>query len=125
MGSSVAASIDGFCETLVSMAEDVAKQDQEELMRRCKKAGSSCAKTLRKTSPHESGKYASGWRYEMDETDEHITVTVYNPKHYQLTHLLEKGHELFFMGNDTGHRTRAFPHIAPAYEDAKREVLGG
>lgn len=125
MGSSAAASIDGFCETLVSMAEDVAKQDQEEMARRCRAAGRSCAKQLRQTSPNHKGIYAAGWRCETDETDDHITVTVYNPKHYQLTHLLEKGHELFFMGNDTGHRTRAFPHIAPAYEDAKREVLGG
>ena len=36
-------------------------------------------------------------------------------KRGNLTHLLEKGHELFVHGRPTNKRTGAFPHIVPAY----------
>ena len=42
----------------------------------------------------------------------------YNDKHYQLTHLLEKGHALV-----NGGRARAFPHIGPVAERAEENLI--
>ena len=41
--------------------------------------------------------------------------SVYNKKHYQLTHLLEKGHQLRKGGRKVGN-VKAFEHIAPVNE---------
>lgn len=49
-------------------------------------------------------------------------ATIYSPKHYQLTHLLENGHYLVYFGKPTGKMTRAFPHWAQAEEKAVEEL---
>lgn len=65
------------------------------------------------TSPKDTGAYASGWvakRSTHGALDESIKYTVGNPTHYQLTHLLERGHA---VRNQFGEPERA---------DAKRRV---
>ena len=73
-----------------------------------------------------SGKYGSwdeynkSWKVMQTKTDKryHRKATIHNENHYQLTHLLEKGHALVGGG-----RTQAFPHIAPVAEKAEGELL--
>ena len=80
------------------------------------------AKELRNANPSGSGKYRSwkeynkGWTVTQTKRDkrEHKSATVHNKDHYQLTHLLEKGHAL-----TQGGRSKAFPHIAPVAEKAE------
>lgn len=81
---------------------------------------------LKRANPSGSGKYGSwkeynkGWTVTQTARDkrEHKSATVHNKDHYQLTHLLEKGHAL-----TGGGRTRAFPHIAPVAEKCEDNLM--
>lgn len=84
------------------------------------------AKELRNAHPTGSGKYGNwdqynkGWTVSQTARDirTHQSATVHNKDHYQLTHLLEKGHAL-----PQGGRSRAFPHIAPVAEKCEEWLI--
>lgn len=81
---------------------------------------------LRNAHPSGSGRYGSwkaynkGWTVMQTKRDkrEHKSATVHNKSHYQLTHLLERGHAL-----PQGGRSRSYPHIAPVAERAEEELF--
>jgi len=64
---------------------------------------------LKRTSPKNKGGYAKGWATKKAGNK----LTVYNKAKPQLTHLLENGHS-----TRDGGRSRSFPHIKPAEENA-------
>ena len=64
---------------------------------------------LKQTSPKNKGGYAKGWAKKRDGNK----LSVYNKDKPQLTHLLENGHS-----TRDGGRTRSFPHIKPAEQNA-------
>lgn len=84
--------------------------------------GKDCVRELKHANPVGSGKYHSWDEYNstwtVTRTKRDIKgnkqATVHNSKHYQLTHLLEKGHALH-----QGGRAQEFPHIAPVAEKAQ------
>ena len=71
-------------------------------------------------SPKESGDYSSGWEVIADSkrTFGGFAVDwkyiVGNPKHYQLTHLLERGHQSYNQFGGSYRRVAARKHIKPA-----------
>lgn len=65
------------------------------------------AKTLKSSSPKKTGKYSRGWRAKRVGK----SWVVHNSTHYQLTHLLEKGH-----AKVGGGRVAPRVHIAPVEE---------
>lgn len=81
---------------------------------------------LKNANPPGSGKYGSwkeynkGWTVMQTKSDarDHKNATIHNKDHYQLTHLLERGHAMV-----QGGRSRAFPHIAPVAEKAEEMLI--
>lgn len=89
------------------------------------KVANDTVKMLKADSPKKTGKYASGWTKKKMGTG----YVIHNRTHYQLTHLLEKGHAK--VGG--GRVPPAKIHIKPAEEKAiemleqeiRRVVQGG
>jgi len=74
----------------------------------------------------EAEHYEKGWTaYKYAMVDGHVSAVVANANSPQLTHLIEKGHEKFVYGHDTGERTKARPHIRDAYEHARSRHFSG
>ena len=110
--------------------ENVVDEDAEKaFMDTAKEA----VRQLRSTSPKRpgGGKYARSWTQKKEKTYGSIdTVIIHNAKHYQLTHLLENGHDIVRDGKRIGH-VNPKEHIAPVErwaekalpEAVKRELL--
>lgn len=86
-----------------------------------KEVADKTAETLKKGGSYKerTGKYTPDWSVTARKTASAIQgdeYSVHNRKHYQLTHLLEKGHV-----TRNGKRTRAYQHILPA-EQAAQEL---
>ena len=84
-------------------------------------------KILKQGGPYKkrTGKYARSWAHEARSNRTSVITGlngyyVYNKKHYQLTHLLEKGHQVKRGGRVVG-EAAAFSHIAPV-NDAVGEL---
>lgn len=93
---------DSVTEVIKKAVEDVSKSAVEE---------------LKKTSPTRTGAYAKDWAAKKTYEDTRSKrKTVYNKKHYQLTHLLEFGH-----AKRNGGRVAAIPHIKAVEEKAAQE----
>ena len=79
---------------------------------------------LQNAHPSGSGKYGSwdeynsGWTATASRKGKAGKVTIHNKTHYQLTHLLEKGHAL-----NHGGRAKAFPHIEPVAKEVEEELV--
>jgi len=107
---------DGDLSIMISdLCQDVADEAYERGKARARKAAKMAEATLKETSPKRTGKYAKGWTTEEHDTSRGFSVVVRNKAKPGITHLLEKGHM-----TRKGGRTKAIPHILPAYQKAKR-----
>ena len=110
--------IDALADEVNKALVDYQKVTTDELKDTIKKAGKDAAKEIKQTAPKKSGKYAKSWTSRaIKETATNIEVSVYSSSRYQLAHLLEHGHAL-----RGGGRAKAIPHIAPAEENAERQI---
>ena len=128
--------------TIKSMANDIAKQLEEytdsvgkKVKISVNKITQECIESIKEKSPiraskhlrkysgsgknYKSGSYAKGWkkRNEYNEDDDTRNI-IYNAPHGSLTHLLENGHE-----TPGGGMARAIPHIRPAEQEAKKNLI--
>lgn len=105
LGDAVAQALEEYTEDVFSDVQDSARSAAQVALR-----------ILRMKSPVRTGAYRKGWRIRTAfESATDLRLEVYNATSYQLTHLLEHGHELPYP-------TPAHPHIKPAADEAA-EVL--
>lgn len=118
----VKVSIDGMAAEIMKEMQKYGETVADELKTAARKVGKETAKELQGTSPKNSGKYAKGWTSTVNNENANSIDIVVHDKKYQITHLLEKGHQ-----NRNGGRTPAIVHIAPAEKEAadrlERELI--
>lgn len=81
---------------------------------------------LKATSPKKAkgkgaGRYAKGWKIDQKAKKTYAQTIIHN-KEYQLTHLLENGHDIVRDGKVVGH-AKAQPHIKPVEEWVQKEMV--
>lgn len=79
------------------------------------------ATSPKKTKGKGAGRYAKGWKIDQKAKKTYAQTIIHN-KEYQLTHLLENGHEIVRDGKVVGH-AKPQPHIKPVEEWVKNEMV--
>lgn len=91
--------------------------------RAVEKISEQCRKDISDNAPDDTGRYAKSWKKRLSYSSAtEARYTIYSTK-YQLTHLLEYGHEKWLWGYYTGGRVQAKPHIRPAETKAKDDLI--
>lgn len=119
--------IDKFLDTLDLTLEDYSKGVDTALEKASDMAGKEAEEELHSTSPvrkKNGGDYRRSWTYEekairRGKNNFRTEMVVWNPKHYRLTHLLEKSHRIVNKYGQYG-KTTPQPHIAPAQKNAEQ-----
>lgn len=110
--------IDGMADAIVKELSAWSKEIVGALKEEVEAVAEDTAKELRQTSPKRRGAYARDWSAKITYSDwQDIRVTVYNKRHYQLTHLLENGH-----AKVNGGRVNGIPHISIAEDNAAKNL---
>lgn len=131
----VTCEVGDFYETVMHMFEAMVDEAEADLQRDVYAAADDAVADLKAATgewsqledidEREAMTYESGWTaYKYAMRDGHVEAVVANKTAPGLTHLIEKGHELFVYGHDTGRRTRARPHIKEAYEKSANKHFG-
>lgn len=86
------------------------------------KKGATELKNSRNTYKIRTGKYNKGWRVSTTKGRGFVDCVIHNATDYQLTHLLEKGHDFV---DRNGHRkanaAKPYVHIAPVEQKCIQE----
>lgn len=117
---------DQLAETVKRTLQEFQGVTEEAVAKGVVECANSAVDELRSAHPPGSEKYGSWDRYNASWKRSKLKNTkkggysevIHNEKHYQLAHLLEKGHAV-----RGGGRARAFPHIAPVAEKAEEKLL--
>lgn len=120
-------SIDNLADAIMNELETYSNEVAVASKKAVEQTAKECKEDISQHAPHSKGKnggkYAGSWRTKqayLSSTESRITV--YSTR-YQLTHLLEYGHEKWLWGNYTGQRVKAIPHIRPAEERAEQRLV--
>lgn len=114
--------IDGFAigiERLVKSSLEGVKENTGKAVAREARKGAKLVKGYASSAGgvHDwSSEYINGFHSHVENRGGLVTGEIGNSEKPGLVHLLEKGH-----ATPNGRRTRAFPHMKPAYDDISRE----
>ena len=68
-----------------------------------------CVEEIKANSRFKTGNYSKGWKVVKQDRHGVVSRAIWNPEHYRLVHLLEKGH-----AKRGGGRVAGRPHVGPA-----------
>jgi len=107
--------IDQLASEIVSAVRDYTDEVSEAIAKKTDEVATEVLKEIKTNYPYHErfpqGGYTSGWRATKQDRHGRTRRVIWNKTHYQLVHLLEFSH-----ANRGGGRTRAYPHVRPAYE---------
>lgn len=105
---------------------DFVNEEQETIEKTFDSVAKLTKKKLVEVSPKDKGDYAKGWTVTKDKKSGAkfgpVGVVIHNKKHYRLTHLLEKSHQIRNQYGTYG-RSKAQPHISKAEEWGVNELM--
>ena len=102
--------IDGLADAIMEGLEEYKNLAGPQVKSAVRKAANATRDQIKSTAPRKTGRYAESWTTRKEkENSTGLTMMIYSPSRYMLSHLLEFGHAL-----RNGGRARAFPHLAPA-----------
>lgn len=115
LSETVLKELDAFRDVTVDIMEYAVKRTAKETV-------TDIRDNIQSAGIHGTGAYAKSWAYKRDDSlrgSWKYSMVVFSRKpHYSLAHLLEKGHAKL-----SGGRVAARPHIKPAEEIARENLL--
>ena len=105
-------SIDNLADEIMAGLQEYAELADDAMKKAVKKTATTVKKEIVANAPKDTGAYSKSWTTKkVNENSHSLQMTVHSKSHYQLAHLLEKGH-----AKRGGGRVQGKPHIAPAEE---------
>ena len=110
--------IDNLAKTIMEGIQEYADVASEDVKTAVRKAGKNVKAEISANAPKRTGAYAKSWTVKTEkETAHSLEVVVHSKNRYQIAHLLEHGH-----AKRGGGRVAGIPHIAPAEENAVKQL---
>ena len=110
--------IDNLAKTIMEGLQEYADVASEDVKTAVRKAGKNVKAEISANAPKRTGAYAKSWAVKTQkETANSLEVVVHSKNRYQIAHLLEHGH-----AKRGGVRVAGIPHIAPAEENAVKQL---
>ena len=112
-------SIDDMDDVIMKELERYAKLATDDMKDAVENTAKSVKKNIESSAPVLTGRYKKSWAVKnIRENANSIDIVVHSRNRYQLTHLLEHGH-----AKRGGGRVAGKPHIAPAEEKGKQDLI--
>lgn len=89
-----AGSDSGLAEASLAALAELNEELDEELKDAIHEVGKSTRSDVRANSPKLTGAYSRSWSCDFSDREGHHEAVVANRRHWQITHLLEDGHEI-------------------------------
>lgn len=110
---------DDLAKTVSQVLKEYEGATIETMKKAVDRTSKQAVRDLKASSPKRTGAYSRDWasKKRKNTNEWAYAKTVYNKRHYRLTHLLEKGHRKV-----NGGMVAARPHIAKVEQEAVNEL---